>query len=171
LFIVLGILLVMNFAEAITGSLIEEAVRLAESYENYDAGSNVSLFEYDLSILGITNMISSSFIGVFFRPYLWESKFSISILISSIESTFFLLFTMFTIYKCGIVKIVKTINTDNRILFCFVFSFLFSIVVGFTTFNFGTMSRYKIPCLPVYLIMLFIIKEKTDKIDEVINLS
>jgi hypothetical protein len=163
--IVIAIIVLLKYTEVFMGGLIEEAITQAEGYENIDAGSNVSLFVFDFSPLGIANMVFSSFVAIFFRPYLWESRFSLSLLLSSLESSFFLLFTLFTIYKCGIVNIIKSINTDNRVLFCFVFSVLFSIVVGFTTFNFGTMSRYKIPCLPVYLIMLFIIKEKNDSID------
>jgi hypothetical protein len=163
-FVIIAIFVLLKYTEVFMGGLIDEAITQAEGYENIDAGSNVSLFVFDFSPLGIVNMVSSSFVAIFFRPYLWESRFSLSLLLSSVESSFFLVFTLFTIFKCGIVNIIKSINTDNRILFCFVFSVLFSIVVGFTTFNFGTMSRYKIPCLPVYLIMLFVIKEKKDSI-------
>jgi hypothetical protein len=165
-FVVIAIFVLLKYTEVFMGGLMEEAMTQAEGYENIDAGSNISLFVFDFSPLGIVNMVLSSFVAIFFRPYLWESRFSLSLLLSSIESSFFLLFTIFTIYKCGILKIIKSINSDNRILFCFVFSVLFSIVVGFTTFNFGTMSRYKIPCLPVYLIMLFIIREKIDHTDK-----
>ena len=45
-------------------------------------------------------------------------------------------------------------------MYCFVFSVVFALFVGASTLNFGTLVRYKIPCLPFYLIALFLIEEK-----------
>ena len=45
-------------------------------------------------------------------------------------------------------------------MYCFLFAFIFALFVGATTNNFGTLVRYKIPCLPFYVISLFLIYEK-----------
>jgi hypothetical protein len=37
---------------------------------------------------------------------------------------------------------------------------VFGLFVGASTLNFGTLVRYKIPCLPFYTISLFLIYEK-----------
>ncbi|HEX2627488.1 MAG TPA: hypothetical protein VHM26_00700, partial [Chitinophagaceae bacterium] len=39
----------------------------------------------------------------------------------------------------------------------FVFSIIFAAAIGSTALNFGSLSRYKIPCLPFYLIMIFVL--------------
>ena len=52
------------------------------------------------------------------------------------------------------------ILTDPLIMYCFLFSFVFAIFVGASTLNFGTLVRYKIPCLPFFTISLFLIYEK-----------
>ena len=43
---------------------------------------------------------------------------------------------------------------------CFVFSFVFGIAVGASTTNFGALSRYKIPCMPFYFIMLLLVYKR-----------
>jgi hypothetical protein len=45
------------------------------------------------------------------------------------------------------------------ISFCFFYSIVFAVFVGATTLNFGTLVRYKIPCLPFYIIALLLILE------------
>jgi len=45
-------------------------------------------------------------------------------------------------------------------MYCFFFSIVFALFVGASTLNFGTLVRYKIPCLPFYAISLFLIYEK-----------
>jgi hypothetical protein len=45
-------------------------------------------------------------------------------------------------------------------MYCFLFSVVFALFIGASTLNFGTLVRYKIPCLPFYAISLFLIYEK-----------
>ena len=40
-------------------------------------------------------------------------------------------------------------------------SFVFAIAVGISSANFGALSRYKIPCMPFYLVMLMLLYQKT----------
>jgi hypothetical protein len=49
---------------------------------------------------------------------------------------------------------------DPTIQFCFVFSLIFAFAVGISSYNFGALSRYKIPCLPFYAIALILIYYK-----------
>ncbi|MBK8495618.1 MAG: hypothetical protein IPL50_11740 [Chitinophagaceae bacterium] len=48
----------------------------------------------------------------------------------------------------------RQIFGNNYLLLSFVFSMLFALIIGFTTYNFGTMIRYKIMLLPFYYFML-----------------
>ncbi|MEP2024099.1 MAG: hypothetical protein ABJI85_05525, partial [Reichenbachiella sp.] len=47
---------------------------------------------------------------------------------------------------------------DPIVLYCLTFSLLFAFAVGVSTYNFGTLMRYKIPVIPFYLITLTIAK-------------
>src|SRR5690606_15203190 len=42
--------------------------------------------------------------------------------------------------------------TQPDVVFCFVFAVVFAFAVGVSTFNFGTLSRYKIPAMPFFLL-------------------
>jgi hypothetical protein len=42
-------------------------------------------------------------------------------------------------------------------LFCLIFSLMFSFGIALSSNNFGTLVRYKIPAIPLYLIALLLI--------------
>jgi len=44
-------------------------------------------------------------------------------------------------------------------MYCLLFALLFALFVGATTANFGTLVRYKIPCMPFYIIAIFLIQD------------
>jgi hypothetical protein len=71
-----------------------------------------------------------------------------------------LFFTIYVVLKSGLRSFIKMVMTDPIIMYCFLFSFVFAMFVGASTLNFGTLVRYKIPCLPFYTISLFLIYEK-----------
>ena len=85
-----------------------------------------------------------------FRPYLWEVKNPL-MLLASLESTFLLFLTLWmTTYRKGIYIILR----DPFLLFSFLFALVFAFAVGVTTFNFGTLMRYKIPMIPFFILAL-----------------
>ena len=88
-----------------------------------------------------------------FRPFIWESK-KIIILFAALETLIVSLATLFVLLKTKILGFFYDAFNNPYRLFCFVFSMLFALVVGYTTFNFGTMVRYKIIFLPFYFFLL-----------------
>jgi hypothetical protein len=98
--------------------------------------------------------------ATFYRPFLWEINSPIAFL-SAAESLMFLLISLGFVMKKGIVSFFTTPFSDGKILMCFVFAFVFAMAVGISTANFGALSRYKIPCMPFYLVMLILMYRKT----------
>ena len=128
-----------------------------------DAESSFSLgVEYDGSVNSLIKMTPAAIVATFFRPFLWESK-KLSTLLSSIESLAFMLLTLYVFLRAGPLKFFKPIFTDAMVFFCFFYSVTFAIFIGATTLNFGTLVRYKIPCLPFYVIALLLILETVPK--------
>jgi hypothetical protein len=105
-------------------------------------------------------MVLGGITATFYRPFIWEINSPI-MLLSFAESSVFLFLTLYFIYKKGIKKFFGTPFSDPRILMCFVFAFVFAIAVGVSSANFGALSRYKIPCMPFYLIMILLTYRKT----------
>lgn len=144
-----------------------------QSYENQSsyASSNFSLgVEFDGTANSLLKMAPAAVVATLFRPFIWEVK-KPSTLLSSLESLAMMLFTLFTLFKVGLKKFMVTIIKKPIVLYCFLFSVIFSLFVGATTLNFGSLVRYKIPGLPFYVISLYFIlyfnnklKNKPDKI-------
>jgi len=97
----------------------------------------------------------SGIVATFYRPFPWEVSSPI-ILLSAMESLMFLSLTLLFMYKKGIKSFFTTPFSDPRILMSFVFAFAFAAAVGTATTNFGALSRYKIPCMPFYLMMILL---------------
>lgn len=144
-------------------SLTSNVKNINEAYENQRRDDNSSSMfsygsEFDGSISGLVKM-SPVFIGTtFFRPFLWESK-KASTLLSSLEGLTLMIFTIMVFYKAGFKTAFQTISRNPLALYCFLFSLLFALFVGATTLNFGSLCRYKIPCMPFFVISLFLIQD------------
>jgi hypothetical protein len=112
----------------------------------------------DLSTFGLIKKIPLAVNVALFRPYIWESRKPM-IFLSALESFWFLIITLQTFRTIGIIGFFRTLRNDPFILFCFVFAFIFSFAVGLSSYNFGALVRYKIPCMPFYLCTMYIIKD------------
>ncbi|MFV0606753.1 MAG: hypothetical protein ACK5NK_13020 [Niabella sp.] len=124
----------------------------------YDLGDYSSIEEMILKFPAAVNV-------TLFRPYLWESS-KLIVLFNAIESLLYLLITIKVLFSVGLRKIWKTIISDPNIQFFLIFTFIFAFAIGLTSGNFGTLSRYKIPCLPFYLMALALIFYKNKSIKE-----
>ena len=69
-------------------------------------------------------------------------------------------FTLYVLVRGGIFNFFRNIISDPLIMYCLLFAVVFGLFIGASTLNFGTLVRYKIPCLPFYSIALFLIYEK-----------
>jgi hypothetical protein len=115
-------------------------------------------------------MAPAAIVATLFRPFLWESK-KLSTLLSSLESLALMIFTAFVLWRAGPFVFVRSIFRDPMIMFCFFFSVLFALFVGAITLNFGTLVRYKIPCMPFYIIALVLILDVSKKRKEAAKLT
>lgn len=120
-------------------------------YTGRDAGSGYDLGKLDGTFSGMISLLPQAINVSLFRPYLWEVKNPL-MLLSALESLGLLGITFYMIFRFRI-KTFKAI-LDPPVLFCLVFSLTFAFAVGVSTFNFGTLARYKIPLLPFYLLAI-----------------
>ncbi len=151
--------------------------KLTESVQNAQEGFNriaeyaESAFslgmDYDGTVGGLVKMAPLGIVATLYRPYIWESK-KLSSLMSSLESLAVMLFTLYVLLKAGPVTFLGSIFKDPMIMYCLLFALVFALFVGVTTLNFGTLVRYKIPCMPFYIIALVLILErhKTKKLQK-----
>jgi hypothetical protein len=137
-------------------NIVTTAVNLNYNLQKTDAGSTYDIGTIDPSFTGILQKIPQAINVSLFRPYLWEANNPV-MLIAAIESLILFLVSIYVFFKVGIFKSLRLIISNNLILFCFVFSLIFSFAVGLTSTNFGTLVRYKIPAIPFYMIGISLI--------------
>ena len=112
-------------------------------------GSGYTLGELDGSFGSVVRLAPQAIIVSLYRPYLWEVHNPL-MLLSSIEGLMLIVITIFVFVKTRSAGL-KTIG-QPEVLFCMIFSLVFAFAVGVSTYNFGTLSRYKIPVIPFYLL-------------------
>ncbi len=125
-----------------------------------DAGSGYFLGELDGSYQSLFSLAPKAINVTLFRPYLWEIKNPL-MFVSALESLFILLLTIYFFYKARS-NFFESLFSPN-VLFCFCFALVFSFAVGVSTYNFGTLARYKIPAIPFYLLSLIMLAHKADE--------
>jgi hypothetical protein len=133
-------------------------------------GSGYSLGELDGSWQSMIRLAPAAINASLFRPYLWEISNPL-MLLSGLESFGFLLITIYvTWHSRG--RLISSLSYP-AVTFCIVFSLIFAFAVGVATYNFGTLSRYKIPLEPFYLVGLGLIQNysKRDKKFEALEVT
>lgn len=105
------------------------------------------------ALLGIAPL---AIITAIFRPFLYEARNPL-MLLSALEGTYILYLFGTVIFKTGIFRSFRIISGTPLLLFSLIFTLVFAFAVGFSTSNFGTLVRYKIPFVPFFMASLFII--------------
>jgi hypothetical protein len=127
-----------------------------------DAGSGYTLGDLDGSMGSILRLAPAAINVSLFRPYMWEVKNPL-MLLAALESLALIVLTLFVFARNGLAVFKQFGNPD--VLFCLVFSLSFAFAVGVSTYNFGTLVRYKIPLLPFMSVGLLLLYDlsKRDK--------
>ncbi len=139
---------------------LESRVEGFHSWHTTQGGSSYNLGEVEYTAIGIVSKVPASLNVTFFRPYLWEVR-NITSLMGALES--FVLFVLFIIVLWRNRQKLITQSFKNSFLaLSFVYSIVFGFAVGFTSYNFGALARYKVPVMPffVFLLLYFYYKNK-----------
>ncbi|MEJ7645125.1 MAG: hypothetical protein WKF87_11060 [Chryseolinea sp.] len=119
-----------------------------------DAGSGYTLGELDGSLASMFALAPLAINVSLFRPYLWEVNNPL-MLLSAIESFLLLMACVIILFKQNVRLLKGMINPDS--VFSLSFSLVFAFAVGVSTYNFGTLVRYKIPMLPFLVLALVLV--------------
>lgn len=122
---------------------------------DFNSGSGYTLPTNDLSGSGLVTAFLLSVNVSLFRPYVWECTNPLMIL-NFLESFATMLLVITLLFKTGFIRIYKNLK-DPVLLFSLLFSLMMAALVGFVSFNFGTLIRYKTPFEPFFYSMLFIL--------------
>lgn len=112
---------------------------------------------YDLGTLdgswsSMIRLIPSGIAVSIFRPFLWEVRNPL-MLLAALEALFFVWILGKFLFTRGAIQFWRK---DAFLIFSLLFALLFAFAVGVSTYNFGSLMRYKIPLVPFYFIALAI---------------
>jgi hypothetical protein len=124
-----------------------------------DAGSGYDLGSFDPSLTGMLKKMPQAINVSLFRPYLWEAGKPI-VMLNAIEAFLIMMLTLRVLFQIGPIRMWKAISEDANIQFCLIFSLIFAFAVGISSYNFGSLSRYRIPCIPTFVLSLILIYYK-----------
>jgi hypothetical protein len=164
--VVAGYFMIQYFTQSETlkqyqlDNIVSYAENQRNNYKLVDQMYNQQTSYYSVNASNPASLVLNSIGATFFRPFPWEVKSAAAVL-SAMEAMAFLVLTVSLVFKKRIGRIFTEIFKDPRLLMFFVFAFVFAIGVGASTANFGSLSRYKIPCMPFYMMLLLILYKKT----------
>ena len=151
------------FPQYSPGSIAETTSSYQLTYEKLDgmgvAGSNVDFEEAgDVSMLGQLKLVPLAAVNALFRPMFFEAR-SVVQLAASFE-TLAVVVLLLRLLKFGPRRALREVVSSPPLAFCGVFVITFAVAVGLSTLNLGTLSRYRIPMMPFFTVLLFVLGQR-----------
>lgn len=153
---VIGLAQYQNIDQTIEqAQVIQQDLLREEQYgsNNYNIGT------LDGSFSGMLKVAPKAIGTAIFRPFLWESGNAIMIF-SGLENLILIFTSLYLILKINPLRFFKIIFSEPLLVHCFIFVLLFAFGVGIASTNFGALVRYRIPLIPFFYTMLYIISRK-----------
>ena len=132
--------------------IIQQDLLRTEAYGR----NNYYLGEIDGSFVNMLKLAPAAVGTAIFRPMFWEIG-SPTMVISALENTILLILTMVLLIKANPLKIIRIIVSEPILFYSLVFALLLAFGVGIAGTNFGALVRYKIPFIPFFFSMLYVI--------------
>lgn len=123
--------------------------------------SGYSLGQIEFTPLGFLKATPAALNVAFYRPYLWEVR-NMPTLLGAIEGVSMMLLTIYLLLKLRL-KIFTHIFKNKEAFFMMTFALVFGAIVGLSSYNFGALSRYKIPAEMFFILSLTIVYYQTKK--------
>lgn len=156
-------------------SKVAETSAVTRNWISYTSGLGGSAYDlgyFEPTIWGMLTKFPAAVTVTLFRPFPWEAD-KLIVFFTSIESILFFFGTIYLLLKKGVVRVFKRIFSNPTLTFFLLYSLIFAFAVGISSYNFGALSRYKIPCLPFYasVILVCLFEKKVSAISQVKRLK
>ncbi len=142
------------FPQYSLGSLAEETAELQYQGQRVEGGSSYAIGNPDeTSLTGQLAFAPVAMTASLFRPFVWEAHNAVAV-INGLEMAVILWCWLVIWWRRGIAGTWRLVTKSPPLMFCLVFVLLFSLGVGLATTNLGTLSRYRVPMMPMYALLL-----------------
>lgn len=143
----------------------QRATLFSENYKYLDE-SNSKTFDIGKLDGTFSSLVKKSPLAIastLYRPFPWESHNLLSLLLSA-ENIFFVILTLGLLVSLNPFKIILIIIKDPLLILCMSQTLILAFIIGITTTNFGTLTRYRLPLLPFFIFAIFIVLAKTKSV-------
>ncbi len=165
--VMLGFTVVSNFFPSLSPDKVAESMQAQRrSSAQEQGGSNFYLEGRDAPVgeapqEGLLSQVAIMPIALgtaLFRPFIFES-FSAMQFLNAIEMTWLLVLFAQMLQRNRWTDLVRRVTANPALMFCLVFVVVLALGTGLSTANLGTLSRYRAPMMPFFLLLLFILRE------------
>lgn len=137
-----------------------EQVAIEQSkFERVSGGSDFEVESFaDRSLLEQVLFSPIALVTSWFRPFVFEAE-NVVMLANAFESTVFLVLFLLVFRRNGF-RLVGRVLSSPTLSYALVIACVLGMGVGLTTTNMGSLSRYRIPMLPFFVLWLLVLSRK-----------
>ena len=152
-----GFMGIQNLSESTSYSTenIQQNITGFHTWHTTTGGSSYNLGDIDYTVTGVISKIPAALNATFFRPYIWTARNPI-MLVGALESTIVLILFVVVLFRTKL-RLFRYLKENKFLLGLFIFVLLFGFAVGFTSYNFGALARYKMPVYSLFIYTLYYI--------------
>ena len=159
---IVGVVQIAEASEKYRLETLETKVKGFQSWHETLGGSYYSIGggNVEYTVPGVLKVAPEALSHTFIRPFLWEAR-NASMLLTAVESSLIIILFLISMrYYIMDKDLRKYLHGNHIVVFLFVFSLIFGFTVGFTSYNYGALARYKVPSQGFFLFLLFYIVKK-----------
>jgi hypothetical protein len=145
-------------------SRIGEMAALQQQYgAQTEGGSNYALGnEQATTLTGQLAFAPIALLTVLVRPFIFEVR-NFTMLMAAGESTAMLVLLVLLFRRVSVRAVIALVLRSPALSFCTSFSIVAGLAIGLATSNFGTLSRYRIPMMPYYVLLVLILSHRESR--------
>ncbi len=145
-------------SEKYSAEQLEWKVKGFHSWHTTLGGSAYNLGDVDYTPIGVLQKIPAALNVTFFRPYLWEARNPV-VMLGALESLMLFILFIVVLFKTKF-KPYSYLKDQHLLKALIAFILIFGFAVGFTSYNFGALGRYKMPVMSLFTFILLYIYEQ-----------
>lgn len=165
--VMLGFTVVSNFFPSLSPDKVAESMQYQRRVSAQERGGSNFYLEgreapaQEAPKEGLFSQIAImplALLTALFRPFIFES-FSAMQFLNAIEMTWLAVMFAQMLRRNRWTDLVRRVSANPALMFCLVFVMVIALGTGLSTANLGTLSRYRAPMMPFFLLLLVILRE------------
>jgi hypothetical protein len=131
-----------------------------EGGSNYyleDQGTAESVGEADPGLAAQLALAPLALGTALFRPFLFEARNAVQV-VNSLEMTGVIFLVVQVFRRQSISSVIGRLTASPALMFCLAFTIILALGTGLSTSNLGTLSRYRAPMMPFFVLLLLMLR-------------